>query len=153
MFTLGLPVPLFRERSVRALAAVIMPVAGRLPFQWVYPTGEKQEERLPRWEKYYRRASVIAGDFLLIKRHMPDVLPGKIIITNTTTAEDVAMLREAGIKYLVTTTPVFEGRSFGTNMLEAALVAAAGKGRVLTHDELNSLIDRIGLEPQLRELC
>jgi ABC-type lipopolysaccharide export system ATPase subunit len=83
---------------------------------------------------------------------MPFQLPGKVIVTNTTTADDVKMLKEAGIKYLVTTTPVFEGRSFGTNMMEAALVAAAGKGRTLTHAELNELIDQLKLEPQIQEL-
>jgi hypothetical protein len=56
----------------------------------------------------------------------------KIIATNTTTAADVELFREAGIKYLVTSTPVLEGRSFGTNMMEAALIAASGKGRALT---------------------
>jgi len=31
-------------------------------------------------------------------------------------------------------------------------VAVAGKGRVLTTDELNALIDQLGFEPQLQEL-
>jgi hypothetical protein len=152
MFSLGLPIPLRSAKSVRIVAGMIMPIAGRVPFQWVYPTGEKQEERLPKWERYYNWAGVIAGDFLLIKRHMPHQLSGKIIVTNTTTEEDVILLRDAGVKYLLTTTPVFEGRSFGTNMMEAALVAAAGKGRVLNHLELSELIDRIKLEPQIQQL-
>ena len=58
---------------------------------------------------------------------MPDDMRGKVVVTNTTTPEDVAMFRECGVKYLVTTTPVLEGRSFGTNMMEAALVAACGR--------------------------
>jgi hypothetical protein len=37
-------------------------------------------------------------------------------------------------------------------MMEASLVALAGKGRVLTHAELNGYLDRIGFEPQLQEL-
>jgi len=57
-----------------------------------------------------------------------------------------------GIKYVVTTTPRLDGRSFGTNMMEAALIAVAGKGRRLTTEELNALIDQLGLEPQLLEL-
>jgi hypothetical protein len=56
------------------------------------------------------------------------------------------------VKYLVTSTPVLEGRSFGTNMMEAALIAVSGKGSPLTHDELNGLLDRLGFEPQLQEL-
>jgi hypothetical protein len=62
------------------------------------------------------------------------------------------MFRKAGVKYLVTSTPVLEGRSFGTNMMEAALVAVAGKGRTLTREELKQLIDQLDLQPQLQEL-
>ncbi|MGB9640403.1 MAG: quinate 5-dehydrogenase, partial [Anaerolineales bacterium] len=115
-------------------------------------TGEKQEVHLPKWEKYYQWATVIAGDCHYVKRHMPDRLDGKVIATNTTTPADVEMFRKAGVKYLVTSTPVLDGRSFGTNMMEAALVAVAGKGRKLSVEELNELIDKIGLEPQLQEL-
>ncbi len=152
MFALDIPIPLHSERAVKILAALVAPIAGRLPFKWLYPTGEKQEQRTPKWEKYYEWASVIAGDFHFIKRYIPFKLPGKVIVTNTTTPDDVKMLREIGIKYLVTTTPVFDGRSFGTNMLEAALVAVAGKGRKLSHAELIELIDQLKLEPQIQEL-
>jgi hypothetical protein len=47
---------------------------------------------------------------------------------------------------------VLEGRSFGTNMMEAALVALAGKGRPLSLDEYNQLLDRLQFKPQLQEL-
>jgi hypothetical protein len=56
------------------------------------------------------------------------------------------------VRHLVTTTPNMDGRSFGTNMLEAALIAASGKGRVLTQPELEDLINRLGLEPNLQTL-
>jgi hypothetical protein len=83
---------------------------------------------------------------------MPEDLRGKIIVTNTTTSSDVDFLKKRGIKYLITTTPSLDGRTFGTNMMEAALIAIAGKRRVLTTDELNELIDKLGFEPQLQEL-
>ena len=83
---------------------------------------------------------------------MPDTLTGKVIVTNTTTPDDVEAFRKAGVKYLITTTPVLEGRSFGTNMMEAALVAASGKNRPLSFDELNEMLDKLGFEPQLQEL-
>ena len=152
MFGLGIPIAVHSERSLKILASILMPVAGRLPFEWVYPTGEKQEKRTPKWEGYFQWATVIAGDCHYIKRYMPDKLEGKIITTNTTTPDDVEFFRKAGVKYLVTSTPVLEGRSFGTNMMEAALVAVAGKGRPLTHDELNTMLDQLGFEPQLHEL-
>jgi hypothetical protein len=152
MFALGLPVALHTLRSLKILAALLMPVAGRLPFHWVYPTGEKQERRVPKWERWYRWATVIAGDAHYIKRHMPDRLEGKILATNTTTPEDVDLFRRAGVKALVTSTPVLEGRSFGTNMMEAGLIAASGKGRKLTLDEISELLDRLGMQPQVQEL-
>ena len=152
MFALGIPIPIRSTRTLKVMAALLIPVAGRLPFEWVYPTGEKQEERHPKYENYYNWASVIAGDCHYIKRHMPERLDGKVIVTNTTTEADVAFFRQAGVKYLLTTTPVLEGRSFGTNMMEAALIAIAGKGRKLTHEELEDLLARLGFEPQIQEL-
>lgn len=152
MFGLGLPFAIRTERSLKLLARILLPIVGRFPFEWLYPTGEKQERRLPRWERYYQWATVVAGDCHYIKRHMPDRLNGKVIATNTTTPEDVELFRQAGVKYLVTSTPVMEGRSFGTNMLEAALIAVSGKGRPLTRTELNEMLDRLGLEPQLQQL-
>jgi hypothetical protein len=83
---------------------------------------------------------------------MPLDMEGKLIVTNTTTEEDVQFMRSRGVRWLVTTTPVLGGRSFGTNAFEAALIAAAGKGRALDDAELTAIIDRIGIEPSLRKL-
>ncbi len=152
MFGLGMPIALHTAAQLKTLAGLLMPVVGRLPFEWVYPTGEKQEVRVPKYQEYYQAATVVAGDCHYIKRHMPDDMLGKVIVTNTTTTEDVALFKQCGVKYLVTTTPVLEGRSFGTNMMEAALVAVSGKGRPLTHDEYEELLTRLKFEPQLQEL-
>jgi hypothetical protein len=152
MFGLDVPIAIHKLSSLKTTAALLMPIAGRLPFEMLYPTGEKQEKRTPKWGKYYAWATVIAGDCHYIKRCMPDDLTGKVIVTNTTTPEDVELFRKAGVKYLVTTTPVLDGRSFGTNMMEAALVAASGKGRPLTWPELTEMLDKLGFEPQLQEL-
>jgi hypothetical protein len=152
MFGLDIPLPVRTERGIKILAALMLPIVGRLPFKWIYPTGEKQNKRAPKFEKYYQWASLVAGDRHFIVRHMPFLMEGKIIVTNTTTPEDIELFREAGIKYLVTTTPVLDGRSFGANMMEAALIAVKSKGRKLTHAELNQMLDQIGFEPQIQEL-
>jgi hypothetical protein len=152
MFALGLPVALHSEKALKRMAALLMPVVGRLPFHWLYPTGEKQEARTPRWAEHYAWAKVIAGDAHFIKRYAPDHLPGKILVTNTTTAEDVALFRSWGCSHLVTSTPVVDGRTFGTNLLEAALVAVAGQGRPLTMDELQAMLELLDLHPNLRSL-
>ena len=152
MFGLDLPIAIRKLSQLKTLGNLLMPIVGRVPFAWIYPTGEKQEKRTPKWGKYYAWATVIAGDCHYIKRFMPDDLQGKVIVTNTTTPEDVEAFRKAGVKYLVTTTPVLDGRSFGTNMMEAALVAVSGKGRPLTWPELTEMLDKLGFEPQLQEL-
>lgn len=152
MFGIGLPIPLRKVSQLKLLASALYPIVMRLPFEWIYPTGDKQTVREPKFEKYYQWASVIAGDNNYIIRHMPDKLEGKVIVTNTTTAEDMDFFKSAGIKYVVTGTPAIDGRSFGTNMMEAAFIAASGKNRKLTNDELNKMLDSLNFEPTIREL-
>jgi len=152
MFGLDIPIPMYGVRTIGIAARVLMPIVGRMPLSMLYPTGEKQLEVVPKYEKYYQGNTVTAGDWLYIKNHMPEDMQGKVIVTNTTTPEDVDFLKARGVKYLVTTTPVMEGRSFGTNMLEAALIAVSGKGRVLNSAELDQMLDELGIEPQIREL-
>jgi hypothetical protein len=152
MFSLSIPYAVKSISQLKTMAALVMPIAGRVPFHWVYPTGEKQEERTPKQEKYFHWATVTAGDCHYIKRYMPDEMQGKVIVTNTTTTADVELFRKCGVKYLATATPVLDGRSFGTNMMEAALIAISGKERVLTHDELSELLDQLDFEPQIQEL-
>jgi hypothetical protein len=152
MFSLGINIPLHTEKQLKSLAALVMPLAGRLPFDWVYPTGEKQEERKPKYPKWFQWAPVIAGDCHYIKRYMPNDMNGKVVVTNTTTTEDVALFKQCGVKYLITTTPVLEGRSFGTNMMESALIAISGKKRVLTSEEYTEMLNKLGFQPNLQEL-
>ncbi len=70
---------------------------------------------------------MLAGDFLYIKRYLPEKLNGQLIITNTTTQEDMVMLKERGISKVITTTPDMGGRSFGTNVIEALMVTLLNK--------------------------
>ena len=152
LFSLDIPIPLYTAKQIKTVSALMLPLALRLPFHWIYPVGEKQEDRKPKYPQYFKAATVIAGDCHYIKRYMPDDMNGKIVVTNTTTPEDVELFKKCGVKYLVTTTPVLDGRSFGTNMMEAALVAIAGKNRPLTWDEYNEMLAKLGFEPQLQEL-
>ena len=43
-FALGIPFPIRSLRGLRIMARVVMPVAGRLPLEFLYPTGEKQQQ-------------------------------------------------------------------------------------------------------------
>lgn len=151
IFALGLPIPLYSLSFLQKLAFVLLPVLTQLPFQLLYPTGEKQGKRAVDWRsRYYTWADLVAGDWHYIKRHMPDEMRGKMVLTNTTTEEDVAFLRERGVKRLITTTPRLNGRSFGTNVMEALLVALAG--RELGEEEYLRYIDLLGLRPQVLDL-
>ena len=154
IFALGLPIPIRSMRTLRFAAAVLMPLITRLPFKWFYPTGEKQEtEPEERWNRYYEEAELVAGDFLQIRDYMPRDLRGKIVLTNTTTPADVADLKRRGLPLLVTTTPRLEGRSFGTNVMEATLLALIDKPQeAITRQDLAELIDRIPIEPGVEKL-
>lgn len=152
MFGLGLPIPIRSAATMKRVFALIMPIVSRLPFEWLYPTGDKQDDNTPKFGRWYEWATIIAGDCHFIKQYMPARLDGKIICTNTTTQDDMAVFRAAGVRYLVTTTPRLEGRSFGTNMMEAMLVAASGKGRKLSDDELIELVDRLEIRPNIEQL-
>ena len=159
MFTLGIPMALHTVNSLKTMAAILMPVAGRIPFKWIYPIGEDQEKRTPKWEKYFEWAGIIAGDCHYITRYMPDRMDGKIVVTNTTTGDDMKLFKESGIQYVMTTTPVLDGRSFGTNMMEAAIAAAMGRTQPVDYahpgdyfDVLGKVVEKIGFEPQLQEL-
>lgn len=152
MFALGIGVPIRTLNQLKWLARVLLPVVGRFPISMLYPTGEKQDVIVPKFEKWYAWAGVIAGDCHYIKRHMPDDLNGKVIVTNTTTPKDMEMFRQRGVKTVVTTTPQLDGRSFGTNMMEAALTAVAGKNRPLTHDEIRALLADLEMKPTIHQL-
>lgn len=152
IYILGLSVPLKSLKSLSNFANVLAPIATQLPISWLYPTGSKQEKSETGWRtKYFDWAEIIAGDFHFIKRYAPENLQGKIILTNTTTKEDVDMLKKRGVKTLITTTPRVNGRSFSTNWLEAAFIAVSGK-YPLSPDDYRTLLEESRLEPSILQL-
>ena len=153
MFGLGVPIPLRSLGALNAVARVAAPIAVRLPFHMLYPTGSKQEQSKIRYTKYYQWADVIAGDYHFIASHMPEDMRGKIVVTNTVTAADVANLRERGVKTLVTSTPNLCGRSFGTNVVEAVLVALLDKPLAeIAPEEYFGLLETINFTPRVEHL-
>lgn len=159
MFALGIPIPIRKEKTIKLVAAILLPVVSRLPFNWIYPVGESQEVRKPKYGKFFNWAKVVAGDCHYIWKYMPPRMDGKIIVTNTTTEDDREFFRNAGVKYLVTTTPVLEGRSFGTNMMEAALIAVNGRKDPIDYahpgtyfQEMELMISQLNMTPQFQEL-
>lgn len=153
MFGLGLPMPITSLDGLARLASLVAPVITKLPVSWFYPTGNKQTQVKPKFEQYFNNAAIIAGDFHFIRRYMPAAMKDKIIITNTVTLEDEALLKERGVATLVTTTPEMGGRSFGTNVLEGVLTALSGKRpEELTPGDYTQLIEQAGIEPRFKNL-
>ncbi|MHA1303453.1 MAG: quinate 5-dehydrogenase [Candidatus Heimdallarchaeaceae archaeon] len=150
---LKLGIPIHSLKTVNLIGFFLMPVVSRMPFTMLYPTGEEQKVHKPYKTKYFKKAKFIAGDYLFINRNMPNEdMEGKIIITNTTTEENMERLRDLGIKYVITSTPRIEGRSFGTNVLEASIVAVSGKKRPLTTEEYNHYLKEFNIEPVIEKL-
>jgi len=154
MFALGIPIAVKKLSTVRLLAGVLLPVITNLPFTWFYALGSEQDKPpQPKWEKYYYQAQVLGGDFIQIRQYMPDDLTGKIIVTNTTTSKNVEELKKRNLHILVTVTPRLEGRSFGTNVMEATLLALMDKPQSeVTEADFRDLIERIPLEPNIEVL-
>jgi hypothetical protein len=153
IFALGIPIPLRSLASVNILAAILLPVLTRLPIRFLYPTGKKQEEITPRHGRYYAWAEVLAGDFHLIRRFMPEDLRGRIVLTQTITPTDVEELRRRGAWLLITDGPDMGGRSFATNVLQGAIVAVLGRRpeEIATDEYLQTAL-RAGFIPRMEEL-
>ncbi len=153
-FLFGLPYVPRDLRTMARWARVLAPIATALPLQWLYPTGAKQDApgRPDRRAQLIAAAEIVAGDFHLLQRHAPPDLTGKIVLTNTTTAENLADLFARGVRLVATTTPRIDGRSLPTNLLEAAFVAVAGRDRhPLPLEELDAMVAEAELQPDVRE--
>ncbi len=157
IFALGINFPIKTLRSLFTIGSIALPLAVQLPFSMLYPIGKKQDEygsgANNMTKRYFEWADVIAGDFLYIKKYMPERLDGKIIFTNTTTPEDVHEVARRGAKMLITTTPVLEGRSFGTNVMEGVFATLLGyKPEGPDFSAYEELIDKMGIKPTVRIL-
>jgi hypothetical protein len=152
IYALDLPFLIRRWSSLRRLIRVMTPLASQLPFSVLYPVGSSQDKAPktnPRMKALYEWADVIAGDWQFVKKFMPDDMRDKWIITNTTTAADVALARSRGVELLVTSTPRLEGRSFGTNVIEAAMVALDDARAELSPERYRELLDAVGFRPDV----
>jgi len=127
IYTLGVPLPLHSLKALGIFGGIAAPFVVKMPFDKLYPTGSEQDVIIPKYSKYYYKADVLAGDFNYIKRYLPEKLNGQLVITNTTTSDDMKLLKERGISKVITTTPDMGGRSFGTNVIEALMVTLLGK--------------------------
>jgi hypothetical protein len=154
IFALDKDMPVRDLHEFERMAEKYLPDACKLPFQFFYPTGKKQEKPPePKYPQYYEQAEIIAGDFHFMRQFMPDRLDGKIVLTNTVTQANVDELAARGARLLITTTPEIAGRSFGTNVLEAALLALLGKSwSEVAPADYERLLNELHLKPRVVEL-
>ncbi len=154
IFGLDIPIVIRSFSAFEVLARALLPIVTKMPFRMLYPTGgEQEEEPKVKYAKYYAEADIIAGDFLFIRKYMPRDMKGKWILTNTVTKDDVEDLKQRGVEYLITTTPELGGRSFGTNVMEAALVAFIGKpwDKIKADDYLR-MLRKLNFKPRVEKL-
>ncbi len=153
VFCLNIPIPLHHLETLNKVARVMIPILVNLPIKYLYPTGKKQESSSSKYSRFFNDVDIVAGDYIAISQYMPKRMEGKIVITNTVTLKNVQDLKERGVQYLVTTTPQFQGRSFGTNVYQATLVAISGKKpEELDEQDYLDLLKKTGFKPRIEKL-
>ncbi len=155
LYVLGVPLMFHSRRLLKRAIRMLAPLIIQLPFAWLYPTSSDsstEPKRSKRTDKLYYDADIILGDFKYVAKYMPDDLKGTTVVTNTTTESDLEFMRSRGVDMLVTTTPRLDGRSFGTNVMEALMVAAAGENKRLTPERYLKLLDELNFTPDVRYL-
>jgi hypothetical protein len=154
IFALDKDMPVRGLHEFEELAQKYLPDACKLPFQFFYPTGKKQDKPPePKYPQYYEDAQIIAGDFHFMRQFMPARLDGKIVLTNTVTQANIDELAARGVTTLITTTPEIAGRSFGTNVIEAALLALLGKAwSDVSADDYERVMAELQIQPRVVRL-
>ena len=119
----------------------------------LYPTGDKQKEHKPKFTEFFNWADWICGDYHYISRNLPPRLDGKVVLTNTTTEKDQQRLKSLGLAWLITTTPVIDGRSFGMNVLEGCIAALIrSSGDLISEDNYDVYLNKLDLKPTMIKL-
>ncbi len=153
MFGIGLPIRIRSYATVKLIGAISLPIITRLPFKWFYPTGEKQDQRAPKFSWAFEEATLICGDKHFIRRYAPQDLTGKTILTQSVRKSDIDWLAKSGARRIITTTPIMGGETFATNVMEGVLVTLLGKRPAeLTSKDYLEVLDRLDWKPNVIEL-
>lgn len=152
LYALDIPVMIHGRRALVRACRIMAPIASQLPFKFLYPAEADHTSKVESESKHadlYRDADIISGDYKYVRKYMPADMTGKWIVTNTTTAQDVEFLRSTGAELLITSTPRLEGRTFGTNVIEAVLVALDGASKALAPARYLELLRATGFAPDV----
>lgn len=152
LYALDIPVMIHKRSALVRACRIMAPIASQLPFKFLYPSEADHTSKVESESKYsqlYRDNDIISGDYKFVRKYMPRDMTGKWIVTNTTTPEDVEFLRGTGAELLITSTPRLEGRTFGTNVIEATLVAIEGAKQALAPERYLELLREVGFKPDV----
>lgn len=127
LYALGLPILFPSLRTFSLAARLTMPLLRRVPIQRLYPLGPRQELEATGPSRLFAGIDVLAGDFHLIRRLLPESLAGKAIIASTFTPADLDLLRRRRLAEIAALAPPLGDRGFGANVWEAMVAAAAGR--------------------------
>ena len=154
MFALGVNVKITDYNTLCFIAKLLLPIFCNVPFKFLYPTGSKQTEHISKYLSTFQVSDIICGDYLYINKYLPTpesgALKDKIIITNTLTNDDIQNLKIREVKLIVSTTPRFDGRNFGTNVLEGIMTSILGKSIYdATEQEIKDVLHKLDWKPTL----
>lgn len=154
MFALGINIKIKSYRSLQKLGKALLPVFCNVPFKMLYPTGEKQKEHSDKYTELFREFDIICGDYLFINKYLPSIdskaFENKTVITNTLTQEDTENLKNRGVKTVISTTPNFSGRNFGTNVFEGIITSLLGKSIYdADPEETDSILKQLDWKPTI----
>jgi len=148
LLALKLPLIFPSLRSFSAASYLAMPILSRLPLKYLYPLGKKQEVKRRGWDGLLRGIDMIAGDFHLINRFLPQDLSGKTFITSTLTGQDWAELERRGACRVIPLGIRLGDRALGANLLDAVITAAARRKVLGSSDR--GVVARVLLEERLK---
>lgn len=153
LFGLGLPIPIRKYKTVELIASILLPIITRLPQSLFYPTGKKQEERSPKHPKVFADSTFVCGDWHYIRRYMPNDMSGKTVLTQTLREADLQLLKEAGARRAITTTPDMGGETYATNVMEGVIVSLIGRAPAqCSPDDYLDVLKKLDWKPNVFEL-
>jgi hypothetical protein len=150
-FEFGIPIFLKRLSIFENAARVFLPLVCQMPQSILNPVHPDTLYQPPRIFQELANAEFIVGDFHSMRPHLPQDLSDKTILTNTMTSEDVKSLFQRGAKRVIATTPNWNGRNFGTNVVEAVAQAVARqKIEAISDSDWNLLRQKLNLFADVR---
>ncbi len=76
MVALGVPIPVYGIPAFKRVARIMLPFVSFFPMSMLF-YGSDGAEQEPKYVKYFEESDLIAGDFLFMRKYMPECMDGK----------------------------------------------------------------------------